>query len=222
MSLKSFFTIATCTAVLAGCNGNNTLTASATVDSTDPGRIIELIQATERVLTRRLAGAEIKNAVVSVAPTSGANALVTIKLPDTEAVETATRILSEEFTFDLRLDNGIVTNAEGVDVPNWSTIGINGSHLLWIQPIRDQKTNDVGVELLFNDEGRQLLNKTFAENVGKDLGIFVRDLLVSKLTIPTEPIGASIVISGIPSAKVAEIFADDVNVGLHVSYSVSQ
>lgn len=222
MSLKSFFAIATCTAVLTGCNTSNTLTAAATVDSTNSGRIIELIQAAERVLTRRLAGAEVKNAVVSVAPTSGNKATVTIKLPDAAAVETGTRILSEEFTFDLRLEDGTVKNAEGVDVPNWVATGINGSHLVWIQPIRDQETNDVGVELLFSDDGRQILNKIFAENVGKDLGIFVRDLLVSKLSIPAEPIGESIIISGIPSAKVAEIFADDVNVGLHVSYSVSQ
>lgn len=222
MSLKQLFIIGGFSISLAACGTSLTLTAPATVDSTDPARIITLIQASERVLVRRLAGAEVKNAVVSVSPTEGQGAMVTMKLPDTDALDTAKRILSDPFTFEMKLAVGVHENADGVEETDWESTGIVGNMLVWIQPVRDPKTGDLGVEMLFDDAGQTALAKTFQENAGKDLGIFVRDLLVSKLTIGTDAVTESIIISGIPSAKIAEIFADDVNVGLHVHFSVPQ
>ncbi len=222
MSLKKLFIIGAYAAALAGCGSSMTLTADVAVDSTDSTRVISLIQASERVLTRRLAGADVQNAVVSVAPTSGSEAVVTMKLPDEEAVETAMRILGEPFTFEIKLALGTKVNAEGVEETQWESTGVEGGNLLWIQPVRDTKTGMLGVDLQFDEAGMSRLKETFAQNAGKDLGIFVRDLLVSKLTVGTDAIGESIVISGIPSEKIAEIFADDVNVGLHVHFSVPQ
>jgi hypothetical protein len=42
--------------------------------------------------------------------------------------------------------------------------------------------------------------------------------MVSKLKVGTEKIADHIIISGIPSYTVAQIFADDVNVGLHTTF----
>jgi hypothetical protein len=207
---------------LVACGGTKTLTVPATVNVTDPAKIIAVIQATERVLTRRIASAELGNAVVSVIPSLGANAIVTIKLPDDEAVEIAKKILSEEFTFEIKVLTSTEKGSDGIEESVWEPTGLDGGSLIWIQPIRHTDTGELGLELQFNDTGREILRSSFQKNEGKDIGIFVRDLLVSKMTIGSSDIGESIVINGIPSSKVAEIFADDVNVGLHVSYSVSK
>lgn len=222
MSPKRLFVIAGLLTVLAACGAKTTLNASATVRSADPSNAIKLMQATERVLVRRLAAADIKNAVVAVTPTTGTDAAIELRLPDTEAAEIAKRILSEPFTFEIKLANGVKKDADGAEVTDWQTTGITGVNLDWIQPVRDSSDGSIGVELQFNAEGRNKLMALFKGSTGKDVGIFVRDLLVSKLRISSDKVEESIVISGIPSAMVAEIFADDVNVGLHVAFTFPQ
>lgn len=222
MSLKRLITIATCTAVLAGCGATRTLNATATVRSSDPAKIIGLIQASERVLKRRLAAADVQDAVVSVAPAGAADATVVLRLPDAAAEDAARRILSEPFTFEIKLAGGMIKDPSGAEVVDWQATGITGADLEWIQPVRDTSTDTLGVDLQFGADGRAKLASVFKVNQGKDVGIFVRDLLVSKLRVNSADIGNSIVISGIPSAAIAEIFADDVNVGLHVVFSLPQ
>jgi preprotein translocase subunit SecD len=97
---------------------------------------------------------------------------------------------------------------------------VTAKQLEWIQPLTNPTTSEVGVELQFTDEGKMLLSKAFADNAGKNIGIFVRGLLVSKMTISSTPLQSShIIIGGIPSAKVAEIFSEDVNVGTHLTFT---
>lgn len=222
MSLKNLFVIGAFSAALVACGSSITLTAPVEVDAKDSARVIQLLQASERVLIRRFAGAEVKDAVVSVAPTSGSGGIVTMKLPDDDAIETAKRILGDSFTFEMKLAVGTKLNEEGVEETEWESTGVDGNSLMWIQPIRNPNTGELGVELQFDKDGMSKITDVFTKNEGKDLGIFVRDLLVSKLTIGKEAVGDSIVINGIPSERIAEIFADDVNVGLHVHFSVPQ
>ena len=91
--------------------------------------------------------------------------------------------------------------------------------MIWIFPITNPDTKEIGAELQFNERGQKLLQDAFTGNIGKSVGIFVRDLLVSKMTISAEVLSSHILISGIPSERVAQIFADDVNVGLHAIFT---
>ena len=177
-----------------------------------------LIEATERVMLRRLAAAEVQGAQVSTLPTSSGSATLTMKLPNAAASDTAARILSEQFTFDIRLELP-GANPDKLDSSEWQPTALTGSSLQWLQVIASSSTGEVGVELELTPSGRKALGNIFKGNTGKHVGIFVRDLLVSKLKIDSEKVSDHIIISGIPSEKVAEIFADDVNVGLRVSFS---
>lgn len=216
MSIRQTVTAGFVLLALAACSPKQAMTYNAMIDAEDSGKVMALIQASERVLTRRLAAAQVQKSVVTVVPTGGKNALVTLKLPNDEARETAERILSDLFTFEIKIDGGVNADTGETD---WQPTGIDGTMLTWIQPIRDAKSGALAVELQFTPEGRKALAKAFKNNRGNDIGIFVRDLLVSKLRIESSAPAESILISGIPSEKVAEIFADDVNVGLHVAFS---
>lgn len=218
MKLGRFITGVSLLALSACGIGGTVVTMNETISLSDPGKVMSIIQASERVLTRRLAGLGVKGATVSVIPSGSGSANVSMNLPDTAAVEAAAKILSDPFTFEIKIDGGTIKNADGTEQTDWKTTGLNGSMLTWVRPVTSS-AGDVGVELQFNDAGHQKLAEIFSGNKGKGVGVFVRDLLVSKLTIDSDEPSENIIISGIPSAKVAEIFADDVNVGLYTTFT---
>jgi len=207
--------------LLAACSGKPVLSYSLSLRTPNAAKAMVLIQATERVLTRRLAALEVKNARVSAIPTGSGTGLLSLRLPDAKAAEDARRILAETFTFDIRIEQGQKSKGDpgNLDQSNWQPTALTGSSIEWIQAIGLSSSGEIGVELQFNAKGRQILETIFRDNQGKDAGIFVRDLLVSKIKIQGKTVSDRVIIGGIPSAKVAEIFADDVNVGLHVFYT---
>jgi preprotein translocase subunit SecD len=136
-----------------------------------------------------------------------------------EAKAVIEHILSEKFTFDLRIEKQAPTADTADTKANWEPTPITGEYLVWAQAIGNRQSGEVSVDLEFNDAGGQLIGDVFTKNKGKYIGIFVRDLLVSKLRISDPKTTNHLLIGGIPSAKIAEIFADDVNAGLFVTYT---
>ena len=203
---------------LTGCAGASTLTYSVRTNIANPADSLAIFQASERVMTRRLAAADVKNAQVTVIPRGSGSAVMTLKVPDQAGVDAVERILADTFTFDVRRE-GPRTADLLPDETNWLPTGVNGEMLLWVTPITNPTTKEIGVELHFNETGRALLQTAFTGNKGKSIGIFVRDLLVSKMSITSDVVTEHILISGIPSERVAQIFADDVNVGLHAIFT---
>lgn len=202
---------------LAACSGEQKIMQKVTIRSSDSTKVVSLVQATERVMDRRLAAIGVQNAHASVVPTGTNTALLTLTLPTAETAERTKQILAEPFTFDLRIEEPKAQGDTGES--EWTGTTLTGSSLVWVQAVGNRATGAVSIELQFTEEGRKALATVFKENVGKNLGIFVRDLLVSKMSIAMTTVSDHIVISGIPSAAIAEVFADDVNVGLFVDFT---
>lgn len=177
-----------------------------------------MINASERVVKRRLVALGAQNPNVIAVPKGDEGGEMRIEVPDASILPRVQSILSEQFVFDMRLELKETTPQDQNIEENWEKLGIENQHLIGLQVVTDEKTQEVAVELLFTDEGRNLLKAAFAKHKGKTVGIFVRDLLVSKLKIASGELSEHIVISGIPSAEVAQIFTEDVNVGLHVAF----
>ncbi len=208
------------TLALSACaSGVTTEKYAVHTNLTDPAKNTILFGAAERVMTRRLAAADVKNATVSVVPTGPNDGTATFVLPNKEAVDTVNRLTSDPFTFDIRIEKAPLSGTGAMDADNWIPTNLSGATLDWAQAIGNRSTGVISIELQFNPRGGAILSDIFKQNKGKGIGIFVRDLLVSKLKVAgTEP-SARIVISGLPSQKIAEVFADDVNVGLHVNFT---
>lgn len=205
-------------ATLAACNAGSVLTYTVETDTQDSAKNAALYQASERVIVRKLAGVKIDGVRAEIIPSFEGPATLTVSVPNANAAEATESLLKEPFTFDLRLEQPGATGAPE-DV-QWLPTGVDGSVLDWVRPVTDP-SGEIGVELQFSPEGRVLLEEAFKGNTGENIGIFVRDLLVSKMQISTESISEHIIIGGIPSAGIAEVFADDVNVGLHVLFTPS-
>jgi len=206
------------TALTSCGTANTTLKYKAEWKNTEASRTPILIESIERVIFRRLAAVEIKNPTITVTPENAQSAIVTITIDDAEGLPTVERILADPFSFDLRLEKGS-TPAGDLSTIEWQATGIDGSMLSWVQAFGNPQTSEVSIDLQFNELGKATLGSLAKAQQGKRLGIFVRDLLVSMLTIQSGFSAEQVIISGVPSAVVAEIFADDVNVGLHVSFT---
>jgi hypothetical protein len=96
--------------------------------------------------------------------------------------------------------------------------GIGDAALFAVTPLVDDEGKG-GITLQFTEEGRALLAKVFQANKGKYLGMFIRGQLASKMLVETDTLLDQIVIRDMPTAELAEVFADDLNVGRHVTFT---
>ncbi len=206
--------------MLSACGGSATVVKTMHIRVADSAKVMTILQATEKVMERRFAALKLKNARASVVPTSAKTATLTLELPDAEAAEKMEAILSEEFTFDIRIEKEKEGNVKDETLPSeWIPTAFTGSSLSWVQAVGNKNTGRVAIELQFTEQGRTVIQSIFRENVGKNIGIFVRSQLMSTFTITDPNIGDTIAIGGAPSASIAEVFADDVNMGLLVNFT---
>lgn len=206
--------------MLSACGGPTSLMKTMHIRASDSAKVMTILQATEKVMERRFAALNLQNARASVVPVDAKTATLTLTLPDKEAVEKMEAILAEKFTFDIRIEKKEEKNTKD-DAPEseWLPTAFTGSSLSWVQAVGNKNTGRVALELQFTEQGRTVIQSIFRENVGKNIGIFVRSQLMSSFQITDPNVGDTIAIGGAPSANIAEVFADDVNVGLLVSFT---
>lgn len=216
-----------CLVLLAACSRStaDTLIYSATYKTDDAARRLQLGESLEKVINRRLEARGISGVVTSVTPKGKGGEVMISNIASPEKRGAIVELLAESFTFDLRLEKTstgqtVKSSSSASNLENWEKTDITGADLVWVQAQQDPKTQQVGIELTFTEKGREKLSEIFAKHNNRVLGIFVRDFLVSKLTIDGKEIKKYIVITGVPNVNVAQVFADDVNVGIVTSLSL--
>jgi len=66
------------------------------------------------------------------------------------------------------------------------------------------------------------MDALFSEHSGEDIGLFIRNQLAANFAINQDSFGGAITIPNVPSAELAQIFADDMNVGINMTFTQSQ
>jgi len=204
-------------AILAACGGPTTVSYRLTFDTVDPVSVEELSKATIRVAERRLdrMGARVTEKNV-VKDADGMT--LTLGVDDAASAETLTNELTAPFDLSIMeatTESGADLTVEGFG--GFNETGVTGEDLTHILAQPNVETGGGLVRINFTDEGREKMRAVFAENVGNTLGLFVRGRLVSALDVKESELPNPLVIDGIPDAELAQIFADDVNVGLRVT-----
>lgn len=202
--------------LLAACGAQKTAEFSLNIKNADEAKTMMLIQASEQVMQRRLAAAGVSDAVVTAIPDGENVGKLTVQSKDDKGIKEALLIAKEPFTFELRIEKQPGTTPSAPDI-NWNPTAVNNDAVVWLRPVGNKDTGSIGVELELSEQGRKDLADVFRKNKGKNLGIFVRGLLVSTMKIQSETLEERVVIDGVPSQRIAEVFSDDVNVGLHVT-----
>jgi len=203
--------------VLTAC-GSRTVAFTLTTDLTDPADRTEIFDAVQRVVTRR--ASRLESTLTDISVTAKDNSGATLSFTTTNDVATQlTEELLSPFSLKIMLQSDDESGDLYVEEQGWFTnTGITEKDILWTQSFT--KSDGTGVVvLLLSDEGRTRFDTLIGQNIGRTIGLFVRDKLMSKMQIERTMEKDKIAIGGIPTPDIAGIFADDVNVGIHISFS---
>jgi hypothetical protein len=215
--MKRFLPLAIVSLVLVGCSSSE-VQYRVTLDVPPQTDQATLLRTTLSVIERRLDRLEESIKDQSITQGSGS---VTLRLVLSK--QESADILTEELTqpFKLRIMNQVPDTQGQLEVQGhgwFAETGITQADIVWAEAAEDSKKKGV-VRLIFTPAGREKLSALFRENKGNNIGIFVRDRLISKLTVHTDVLDENIVIREIPNAELARVFVDDLNVGLHVTFT---
>lgn len=205
--------------LLAGCSGSVTSSYRLQFDTEDTSKLTLLSLAVTRVIERRLEamGENVRGLDISQKEEGP-------ELTFTVETEAAADLLRDDVTAPFELQ--IMRETKPGETPTieieghggFITTGITEEHLEWVDA-SEEPDNKGRITLGFTKNGRELMRTVFKQNVGKNIGLFVRERLVAKLQVDTAEVRDDIIITGIPSPELARVFADDVNVGLHVTFT---
>lgn len=185
----------------------------------DPKRLDALGAAAKRVTQRRLNALQQPNAHLELrSPT------LTACVPQAEAAaDLAEQLQNSPFSFALMEQvagsgGDIVTEQFG----SFVKFGITEQQIEWVEPRASAEAGKGKAIIRFNRAGQQQLRQAYARLEGKMVGMFVRGVPMSLMTVKPGERPRSLTIDGITSAELAEIFADDVNVGTFVRFELVQ
>lgn len=207
---------------LAACapTGSAERALSLSLGTSDAARQQELVQASIRVMERRLD--RMGETLVRHTETAGNPATVTVATRSPEVFEALLAELTQPFTLAF-----MTQAAEGkgdIEVAGHGAFvasGFTEKDIDWTA-VEAQADGKSRVLLQLTPEGRTKLESIYKANGGKYVGMFVRGKLVSKLLVDGSGLKDQIVIGDIPSEEFAATFSDDVNVGRYVTFSAAQ
>lgn len=202
--------------VLASC-GSATVSYRLTFDTQDIAIEEEMTKAALRVISRRLDRLETAIGEQNIVKDAD-GVTVELVIPDRAAAETLTAELTQPFDLQIMTQ----TDAPNPDVTveglgGFAATGVTHDDIVRVSSVKSEDGAGAVVLIYFTDEGHAKLGEAFKASVGKTIGIFVRGALVSALTVTDPAAQNPLVISGVPDLELANIFADDVNVGAHVT-----
>lgn len=218
--MKRLLALAALTLVLTGCA--KTVEFTVAFDTQDPARRTELEAAVGRVIEGRML-AKGKKIVKQGMTLSGSGAVLTVRVSDAEAAKLLSDGLTTPFTMSIMKQvpagqGDIISEKFG----EFKETGITTVHFDWVAmalSITEAGASQGSVVINFTKEGQKLLKQTFAKNRGGVIAIFVRGQLMSRKLVDAKDKQGTIQIDGIPGEDLAKAFADDVNVGLHVTFT---
>lgn len=218
--MKRLFPLVLVAIALSGC-GSPTVKLVLTFDTSNPEQQTELLQAVTRVIGRRLSRWEgVIPEKISARQQTGST-LLTFDIKNTEARTTLIEELLKPFSLQIMLKSAEEKGDLYVEEQGWFNFtGITQKHIAWVEAAADEKSKKGIVRLVFTDDGRERLAAVLRQYPRGIIGLFVRDRLMSKMQIEGKELRKEILIENIPNQFLADIFADDVNVGTHVTFAL--
>ncbi len=215
------------------------LSACSTPSANDPGyalaisgvtgnRVTQAAEAAARVVERVAASMNQELTTKELTKREG-DYVLRVQLKDPAALPVLTDILTSGFRFRLMLEWPLETADVRAKLQSgeigFKETGITENDLQWVETQRVTTTDSQGktveagqVTIELTPAGRDVFRRILQENPNKMVSLYVRDRLVSTMRVEPNQPAESIVISNVPSFEVANVFADDVNVGLHVQF----
>lgn len=225
--MKKIFLPALFALFITACGEPTILSYNATFTTDNVDRMNALSLATRHVIERRLARLEANLIDYDIKhDKESKQTTISIEVDDAKAASALNEELLAPFTFEVRYladgepEEGDIA-VEGMG--SFRATGVEKQHIDWVLgedmgPPQNQGKVIIG----FTDEGVELMKSILSEQDGTTVGLFVRDRLTASLQVDGDAITRTIQIPGLPSADLAKIFADDVNVGIHMTFTPTE
>ena len=210
--------------LLTACGGASTLSYTVTFPRTeDPERMAALSLATRHVVERRLARLEGFLIDYDVDyDKERREGLIEVEIDGSKAAKALNEEILAPFTFEMRLN--VKEKQEGdIEVEGghfYRETGIAKEDIDWVLgETVEGPLNQGKVIIGFTEEGAKKMKTLFAENIGSAIGLFVRGQLTARVQANDADFDRTFVIEGLPSGDIAKVFADDMNVGIHMVFT---
>ena len=222
--MKRLLLITAFASLLAGCGSPVSVAFNVVFDTTDKNVMTELSTAAQHVMERRLAALDGNLIDYKVDYDEKTNATkITAEMDTQEHADALKAQMIAPFTIDVRVtadkaqDGDIEIKGQGI----FRSTDVTKEDFDWLigNATQGDALKHGQVTIGFTEEGAKKMRTLFKKYDGKTMGIFVRGMLVAKVKLQGEKIEKTITIKGVPSREIAEVFADDMNVGLHMTFT---
>lgn len=219
MTIRSILLVAASAATLAACASSAPVALRYDITYKDlPSGAEEVMpEAITNVIGGRLGSMGVMPTDLKVEP-SGSGAVATVTVPSGAADEVTTQLTAPyTLRFLRQTGTGETVTVNVARYGDFSESGLNETHVTWVEAGVDAE--GLGqVTITFNEPGHQLLASLAETDAGRQYGLFAKGRLISLFTMQAD-FGGDIVLNKIPSAEMAAVFADDVDVGLHTVFT---
>ncbi len=219
--MKRFISVLAVSMLLVSCSGKPVARFALSFDIADTNVQQALTLTSMRVVERRVEhlGEELVDKQIN---TKGSGTTLTLTLKTSEGIKALISELTAPFSMRVMVQTG---SGETADISveghgSFRETGITEKDLEWVDARKDPVTGKGEVRMDFTADGKEKMKVLFKQVKGKNIGLFVRDRLVSQLHVETDIFPNTILIRDVPSAELAQVFADDMVVGLHVTFTL--
>ncbi|MDP7477063.1 MAG: hypothetical protein QF442_01290 [Candidatus Peribacteraceae bacterium] len=217
--MKHFLFPAVFALLLTSCGQSSTLSYDVEFKSNDRNRMANLTLATKRIVTRRLRRFDSNLLDYDVDYGEG-TASISIEVDNAKAANALDEEMLAPLVLEIRtqveeaLEGDIEVEGQGF----FRASTISSDDFDWVVGGKSQSGPNGQVTLIMTDEGSENMKKIFADHQDESIGLFLRGRLTALFTANGENFEQSIVIPNVPTEQMAEIFADDMNVGIHMKF----
>lgn len=212
--------------VISGCGNSASISMDVEFTTTSNDDRAELVLATKNVVERRLGRLESELLDFDVTYGEDATAVIGIAGTNPDAIDQLLAEMINPFVVEIRIqaDQHEEGDIETEGLGNFRSLGITKEDMTWVKgrAMEGSPLNHGEIMLQFTEEGTAKMNTLFSEHVGENIGLFIRNQLAANFAISQDSFGGAITIPNVPSAEIAQIFADDMNVGINMTFTQSQ
>lgn len=144
------------------------------------------VESTRRVIERRVNTTGVAEPLIQPGKLGSSQTMI-VELPGIKDVNQAISLIGKTAQLDFRETN---------DGQQWLPTGLTGKQLAKATVTFDPTTNKPQISLEFNDDGKKLFGEITARSVGKPVGIFLDDDIISAPTVQEQITAGEAVITG--------------------------
>jgi hypothetical protein len=212
--------------ILSGCGSSTSISMDVQFTTSGNDDRAELVLATKHIAERRLERLETEISDFDVTYGEDSSAVIVISGSNSDAMQDLLAQMTDPFAVEIRLQAEVHEEGdiEVEGLGSFRDIDIHKEDMRWVlsRAMEANPLNHGEIMIQFSETGTEKMDALFKEHSGENIGLFIRNQLAANFAISQDSFGGAITIPNVPSAELAQIFADDMNVGINMTFTQSQ